>query len=100
MEKDVDLNDLRDPRRFRQVLEDIDNGTDHYIVKDHGHPKAALMPLADLRLLKYAKADKDKAWENIFKILDSNHARNPDVSEEEVHALVAEAIQATREQHS
>ena len=100
MEKDVDVNDLQDAKRFSEVLENIDNGTDHYIIKDNGQAKAALLSLADLILLKHTKAAKQKAWDRLFKILDRNHARNPDVSENEVHALVAEAIQATRQQHA
>ena len=98
MEKDIDLKDLTNSERIRQVLEDIKNGADRYIVKDDGQPQAVLLSLDDLALLKEAKANKKKAWDRLFKHLEQLYARNPGVSEEQVHADVEDAIRAVRQQ--
>lgn len=98
MEKDVDLKDLCNADRIRQLLEEIKNGTDHYVLKDNGQPVGALTSLSDIELLKSTKANREKVWDSLFAHLDERHARNPDISEEQVHADVEEAIRAVRQQ--
>lgn len=100
MVKNVELQDISDADRFRQLLNDISKSEDQYILKDNGQPLAALLSLSDLEVLKQAKQNKQKAWDLLFENLEKIHARNPDVSEEQVHADVEEAIRAVRQQHA
>ena len=96
MVKDVDLKDLTDAHHFRQVLEQIKKGKDQFILKDNGQPQAALLSLDDLELLKKMKANKKKAWKDLFENLKKVHALNSEFSAEEVDADVDEAIKAIR----
>ena len=96
MAKEIDLKDLTDINRLREILNHIKEGSDQYILKDNGQPLAALLSLDDLELIKKAKEDKEKALENLFKNLKEVHARNADASEEQVHKDVEEAIREIR----
>ncbi len=100
MIKNIDLKDLADAESLRQVLARIKKGEDQYILKDNDQPQAALLSLEDLELLKQAKENKQKAWDRLFENLEKVHARNPDVSEEQVHSDVEEAIRAIRQQQA
>ena len=95
MVKDVDLKDLTNTK-LRNLLKSI-KSDDQYILKENGKPRAVLLSLDDLEVLKRAKANKEKAWENLFANLKQVHALNPNVSEEQVHKDVAEAIRAVRQ---
>ncbi len=97
MEKDIDLKDLTNADSIRLLIAQLKNGKDQYIVKDNGQPQAALLSLDDLELLKQAQQNKQKAWDRLFQNLEKVHARNPDVSEEQVHADVEAAIRAIRQ---
>jgi PHD/YefM family antitoxin component YafN of YafNO toxin-antitoxin module len=99
MVKAVDLKDLTDASRFRRLLEDIKKGEDQYILKDNGQPQAALLSLDDLELLEKAKADKEHAWQDLLENLKEVQALNPDVSEQQVHVDVDDAIRAVRQGH-
>ena len=96
MVKNIELKDLVDANRFRQVLEEIKKSDDQYILKDNGHPQAALLSLDDLELLKKAKLLKERTWDDLFKNVGQVHARNKQFSAEEVQADVAEAIKEVR----
>ncbi len=100
MEKEIDLKDLTNADSIRQLIARLTNGKDQYIVKDNGQPQAALLSLDDFELLKQARQNKQKAWDRLFQNLEKVQARNPDVSEEQVHADVKEAIQAIRQQQT
>ncbi len=95
MVRDVDLKDLTNTK-LRKLLEAI-KSDDQYILKDNGKPRAVLLSFDDLELLKNAKANKEKGWENLFENLEQVHALSPNVSVEQVHKDVAEAIRAVRQ---
>ena len=97
MEKTIDIKDLTNADSIRLLIAQLKNGKDQYILKDNGQPQAALLSLDDLALLKQAQQNKQKAWDRLFENLEKVHARNPDVSEEQVHADVEEAIRAIRQ---
>ena len=96
MVKDIDLKDLTDVDYIHQLLDRLNHENDQYILKENGTPRAALLSLDDFKRLEQAKADKEKAWQDLFATLDKVHALNPNVSEKEVHADVAAAIRAIR----
>ena len=98
MEKEIDLKDLTNADSIRQLIAQLKNGKDQYILRDNGQPQAALLSLDDLELLKLAQQNKQKAWDRLFQNLEKVRARNPDVSEQQVHADVEAAIQAIRQQ--
>ena len=98
MVKNVDLKDLTNTK-LRKILDAI-TSEDQYILKDNGKPRAVLLSLDDLELLKRAKADKEKAWENIFKTIKEVHDLNPNISAEEVDADVDQATKEVRQVHS
>ena len=100
MEKDIDLKDLTNVDSIRQLIAQLKNGKDQYILKDNGQPQAALLSLADFELLKQAQQNKQKAWDRLFKNLKKVHAKNRQFTPEEVDADVDEAIKAIRQQQA
>ena len=99
MEKEIDLKDLTNADSIRQLIVQLKNGKDQYILKDNGQPQAALLSLDDLELLKQAKVLKDRTWNDLFENLERVHTRNRDFSAEEVDADVDEAIKEVRREH-
>ena len=100
MEKEIDLKDLTNADSIRQLIAQLKNGKDQYILRDNGQRQAALLSLDDLELLKQAQQNKQKAWVRLFQNMEKVRARNPDVSEQQVHADVKAAIQAIRQQQT
>jgi hypothetical protein len=96
MEKDIKLKELTDAARLRQILDDITVGDDQYILNDNGEPRAAILSLDHLDLLKRAQANKEKSWANLFATLARVHAMNPNASPQEIDADVDEAIHEIR----
>ena len=99
MVRDVDLKDLTNTK-LRKLLDNIKESDDQFILKDNGQPIAAILSIDDLELLKKAKTDKEKAWQNIFKTIKEVHDLNPNVSAEEVDADVDQAIKEVRQGRS
>ena len=97
MAKNVDWKELTNAQRFREILDDVQNGTEHYILHDNGQARAAMIPLDDLEALENAKQDKEKAWEKLFADLKPVHERNKHFSAEEVDRDVDEAIREMRQ---
>ena len=100
MIKDLTVNDVADVDRFRKILASINNSGDQFIVKEQGKPQAAILPLADLRLLQEVKINKEKAWKELFGNMHDVHALNVNFSAEEVDRDVDEAISAIRNETS
>ena len=92
-EKDLDVKDLANTIRVRQVLSRIKKNGSRYIVKENGLPLAMLLPLEDVVL---RKNEKVKAWQDLFQLLDTVHARNAHIPAEEVEAEVEAAIREAR----
>jgi len=92
-EKDLDVTELANTIRIRQMLNRVKKNGNHYIVKDKGEPLAILLPLAEI---DEWKRDKEKAWQNLFKVMNSVHARNTRFSAAEVEADVDAAIRGVR----
>ena len=99
MEKEIDLKDLTNTDSIRQLIAQLKNGKDQYILRDNGQPQAALLSLDDLELLKQAKVLKGRTWNDLFENLEPVHTKNRDFSAEEVDADVDEAIKEVRREH-
>jgi len=92
-EQDLDVKDLANASRVRQVLSRVKKNGNRYIVTENGEPFALLLPLEGS---KPRKLDKEKAWQELFKLMDSVHARNAYVPVAEVEADVDAAIREVR----
>lgn len=92
-EKDLDIKDLTNTIRVRHVLSRIKKNGSRYIVKENGMPLAMLLPLEDVVL---RKSEKERAWQDLFQLLDTVHARNAHIPTEEVEADVEAAIREAR----
>jgi len=92
-EQDLDVKDLTNARRVRQVLSGVKKNGNRYIVTENGEPFAMLFPLQDS---KPRKQDREKAWQELFKLMDSVHARNAHIPAAEVEADVDVAIREVR----
>ena len=92
-EQNLDVKDLTNATRVRQVLSRVKKNGNHYIVTENGEPFAMLLPLAGG---KPRKQDREKAWQELFKLMDSVHARNAHIPVAEVEADVDAAIREVR----
>jgi antitoxin (DNA-binding transcriptional repressor) of toxin-antitoxin stability system len=92
-EQNLDVKDLTNASRVRQVLSRVKKNGNRYIVTENGEPLALLLPLEGS---KPKKLDKEKAWQELFKLVDSVHARNAQIPLAEVEADVDAAIREVR----
>ena len=92
-EQNLDVKDLTNAARVRQVLSRVKKNGNRYIVTDNGEPFALLLPLEGG---KPQKLNKEKAWQELFKLMDSVHARNAHIPLAEVEADVDAAIKGVR----
>jgi PHD/YefM family antitoxin component YafN of YafNO toxin-antitoxin module len=99
MVRNIEVKDLINADSLRQLLQDMKESEDQYILKDKGQPQAALLSLDDLELLQKARLLKERTWENLFENLERVHARNMNFSAEEVEADVDAAIKEVRRAH-
>jgi len=98
MVENIDLKDLRSIDDILQLIERLKQGQDQFILNAGGQPKAALLSIEDLELLKSAKQNKQAALQKLFATMDAVHDRNKHIPEEQVYNDVAEAISAVRQQ--
>ena len=92
-EQNLDVKDLANASRVRQVISRVKKNGNRYIVTENGEPFALLLPLAGG---KPRKPDKEKAWQELFKLMDFVHARNAHVPVAEVEADVDAALREVR----
>jgi len=92
-EQNLDVKDLTNASRVRQVLSRVKKNGNRYIVTENGEPFALLLPLEGG---KPRKLDREKAWQELFKLMDSVHARNAHIPAAEVEADVDAAIREVR----
>lgn len=94
MVKDFDINDLMDASRVRQLINHVKKGKAQYVLKENGEPLAMLLSLDEV---EQRNKDKEKAWRDLFQVMDKVHAANAQFSAAEVEADVDAAIQETRQ---
>lgn len=92
-EQNLDIKDLTNAGRVRRVLSRVKKNGNRYIFTENGEPFAMLLPLAGG---KSRKPNREKAWQELFKLMDSVHARNAHVPVAEVEADVDAAIREVR----
>jgi antitoxin (DNA-binding transcriptional repressor) of toxin-antitoxin stability system len=92
-EQNLDVKDLTNASRVRQVLSRVKKNGNRYIVTENGEPFALLLPLEGG---KPKKLNREQAWQELFKLMDSVHARNAHIPFVEVEADVDAAIREVR----
>jgi len=93
LEKALDVKDLANTARVRQALSRVKKNGNYYIVKDNGKALAVLLPLTEIA---QQKRDKENAWRNLLKVMNSVHVRNAYFTGAEVEADVDAAIREVR----
>lgn len=96
MVRNIELKDLSSLDDVLQLIKSLKPGEDQFLLNEDGQPKAALLSVQDLELLKSAKQNKKEALKELFSTMDAVHAHNAHIPEVEVQADVAEAIAAVR----
>lgn len=94
MTQELDIKDLADAAALRNVLLHLKKGRVQYVLKENDEPLAMLLSLDEV---EQRKKDKDKAWRDLFHVMDKVHAANDQFSAEEVEADVDAAIQEARQ---
>lgn len=87
MEKIIGTTELQ--RNFREVVDEIAEGGQPYIVTRGGRAEAVLVPYEEYTRLK-AAAERDVVYE-IDQVLNRMRRRHSDLTEDEVAADVARA---------
>jgi len=93
MVKDLDIKELMNASRVRQLIGRVKKGRAQYLLKDNGEPFAMLLSLDEV---EHQKKDKEKAWRDLFKVMDKVHAANSQFSAQEVEADVDASIHELR----
>lgn len=94
MIQELDVKDLTDVAALRNVLLRLRKGRAQYVLKENNEPLAMLLSLDEV---EQRKKDKEKAWRDLFAVMDKVHAANAQFSAEEVEADVDAAIQELRQ---
>ncbi|GEM_PF-2620691 len=92
-EQNLDVKELTNASRVRQLLRRVKKNGNRYIVTENGEPFALLLPLEGG---KPRKQDREKVWQELFKLMDSVQARNTHIPVAEVEADVDAAIREVR----
>lgn len=92
-ELNLEVKGLAKTSRVRQALNRVKKDGSRYIITENGEPFAMLLPLESS---KPRKRDREKAWQELFQLMESVHARNVDIPLAEVEADVAAAIREVR----
>ncbi|NUM76534.1 hypothetical protein HUU40_19395 [candidate division KSB1 bacterium] len=93
MIQELDVKDLADIAALRDVLSRIRKGRAQYVLKEDNEPLAMLLSLDEV---EQRKKDKEKAWQDLFRVMDKVHAANAQFPSEEVEADVDATIQELR----
>ncbi len=89
----LEVKGLSKTSRVREALSRVKKNGSRYIVTENGEPVAMLLPLAGG---KPKKKDQEKAWQELFQLMESVQARNAHISVAEVEADVEAAIREIR----
>lgn len=91
MEKTIGVTQARD--NFRDIVDKVQYGGDKYIIKRHGKPAVAVVPLEVYDNWKQQR-------QRLLMLIKEVQSANPDADPDEVMQDVLEAQQAVRRQSS
>lgn len=94
MIQELDVKDLADVAALHNVLGRIRKGRAQFVLKENDKPVAMLLSFDEV---EQRKKDKEKAWRDLFQVMDKVHAANAHFSAEEVEADVDASIQELRQ---
>lgn len=87
MLKTISTSDLR--TQIKRVLNEVGYGQAQYVVEKFGEPTAAIVSVADFRLLQAAK--QEQAASSLRQTVADVRARNRELDAGELDALIEEA---------
>ncbi|NLF10353.1 MAG: type II toxin-antitoxin system prevent-host-death family antitoxin [Anaerolineaceae bacterium] len=87
MLKRIKTSELR--TEIKRVLNEVGYGQSQYLVEKHGEPTAAIINLADFRLLQAVK--RQQAAGSLRETLAEIRQRGEELAPEELDALIEEA---------
>ena len=96
MLKTISSSDLRS--QIKRVLNEVGYGQSQYIVERFGEPTAAIISLADLRLLQAAR--QRQATSSLRELVDNLRARGSGMDLGGLQALIEEALAEFNSQQS
>lgn len=89
----LEVKGLSKTSRVRQALSRVKQNGSRYIVTENGEPFAMLLPLTGG---KPHKREREKAWQELFQLMESVHARNAHIPVAEVETDVEAARREVR----
>jgi len=93
MERIIGTTKLR--RKLTDVLRDVREGGQTYVIETFGRPQAAIVNLEEFRRFRRFLEERDQFFDWLGETAARNAERNAGLSEEEVLALIKQARQET-----
>ena len=91
MEHTIGTTELR--QKLTDVLQDVREGGETYVIETFGRPQAAIVNLEEFRLFRRFLEERDRFFDWLEGTAARNAERNAGLSEEEVLALIKQARQ-------
>lgn len=91
MEKQMNITQMRDA--LGNLVDEVQYQNDKYIILRHGKPAVAIVPLHVYESWKSSR-------ERLFRLIEQMQESSGDNDPEEIMALVLEAQQAVRSEHT
>ena len=91
MEHTIGTTELR--QKLTDVLQDVREGGETYVIETFGRPQAAIVNLEEFRLFRRFLEERDRFFDWLEGTAARNAERNAGLSEEEVLALIEQARQ-------
>lgn len=91
--KATTINAMNLRREFGTLLDRADYRNESFVIERAGKPKAVLVPYSEFEQLQRIRRE---AREQFFATVDEMREAFSDLSEQEINALVEEAVQSVR----
>lgn len=96
MLKTIDFKDAA--KNFKKLINEVDQGTNQYLVKDNGHEMAVLLSLDDYNNFRQLLQNEVQAKKGFFEMVDEMREYNKDVPSEQIEKDVAQAVAEVRQE--
>lgn len=90
MVKTIDFKDAT--KKIRQLLKEMTEKDNRYIIRSNGQNIAVLISFGDYRNFTDSAAKREQAKQRFFKMVDKIHQRTKDVPLTEIEDAVSEAV--------
>jgi len=96
MVKTIDVKDAT--QKIQQLLEEITEGANQFIIKNNGQNIAVLLSYEDYQSYADYLIRKEESKQRFFEMVDKIRERNKDVPYEQIEKVVAEAVAEVKRQ--